>query len=80
MFEKYVRTGIDSKQTGKFKAHQYCHTTIAGSRWKSHIPEEQKKWQTANFCDLNGLSCGLTKMQNWRPRNTGGGGGGDPNK
>jgi hypothetical protein len=35
--------------TGKFKAHKYRHkngyvaTPTAGSGWKSHIPEGQKK-------------------------------------
>jgi hypothetical protein len=73
----YIRTGTLKAKltTGKFKAHQYRHksgyvaTPTAGTGWKSNIPEGHK-WQTANFRNMNGLPCGLAKMQNWRPRNT----------
>jgi hypothetical protein len=49
----------------------YVASPIACSGWKSHIPEGRKKWRTANFWNMNGLSCGLAKMLNLRSRNTG---------
>jgi hypothetical protein len=58
--------------TGKCEVDQYPHTRgyvanrTAGSRWKSHIPEGQKTRRNANFCNRNGLPCGLAKMLKWR--------------
>jgi hypothetical protein len=53
----------------------YWHYNTGLTFWqeqlKSQIPARQKKWQTANFCNMNVLPCRLAKMQNWSPENMG---------
>jgi hypothetical protein len=55
---------------GKFEVHQgphkrgYVAITTTGYRWKSHIAKGQKKWRTADSINMDGLPCGLARMQN----------------
>jgi hypothetical protein len=61
VFEATLRLGpelgipfINSDET--FRCHN-IHLTFWWEQLKSHIPKAQKKWQTANFCNMNGSPC-----------------------